>query len=55
MAGIEHFQLVHFGFQIGVFDNHGVAGGQRLDLVVGQHRVVDLLHDTGGGFGGKHL
>ena len=54
-TGPEHFQLVHLRLQIRPLDDLWVARCQCLDLIVGEHHIIDLLHHPGGGFGGEHL
>ena len=55
MAGFQHIQLRYFHIQITLFNDKRVAGGQRLDLGIGERRFINIVGHTDGRFRGHDL
>ena len=55
VAGLEHIQPCHFHIQIALFDDKGIAGGQRLDLGIAQGGFIHIIRNADRGFAGHNL
>lgn len=55
VVGFEELELGYRRLQLGLFLDAGVAGGEGLDLGVGEGGFVHVLAAPGGALGGHHL
>ena len=55
VIGFQQLQFCHLNVQVHLLFDSGVAGGDHLDLGIGEGGGVHILNGAGGGFAGHHL